>query len=187
MVTVVMLLVPVIVSIAIVISDILRCVLEFVVVAGSVGVVVSNVYCYCNHYPYCCRYWCDDCCVYSCFLLVASTTVLCVFLLALIVVFLYSLFFLRLSFMVLMFLLFLLLLFFVQDGCYLPYTYRMSNSFYETHRIFKEKSKLTTSAIRHCRSRLTYTSSTCFDGRSATGGLPCREQEKMSHKETLKL
>ena len=169
MVTVVMLLVPVSVSIAIVIGDSLRCVLNLwlllsllvllclfciaiaitILIVVVVGVMIAV------------------CTLVFCSLLI----VLGVFLLALIVTFVFSLFFLPLSFMVLMFLRFLLLLLFVQDGYYLPYT--MSNSFYETHPIFKEKSKLTTSAIRHRRARLTYESSTCFDGRSAAceGGL----------------
>lgn len=171
MVTVVMLLVSVIVSIAIVIGDILRCVLKFVVVAVIVSVVVSILYCYCNHCPYRGRHWCHDCCVYSCFLLVASI-VLGVFLLALIVTFVFSLFFLPLSFMVLMFLLFLLLLFFL---------FRMVIiALYDVQFLLRNPSHL---------ARLTYESSTCFDGRSATvRGTPrARKRDEMSHKETLNL
>ena len=99
--------------------------------------------------------------------------VLGVFLLALIVMFVFSLFFLPLSFMVLMFLLFLLLLLFVQDGYYLPKN--------DVQFLLRNPSHL---------ARLTYASSTYFDGRSAAceGGLPgLGKRDEMSHKETLNL
>lgn len=99
--------------------------------------------------------------------------VLGVFLLALIVMFVFSLF-LPSSFMVLMFFAFPLApVFFVQDGYYLPKN--------DVQFLLRNPSHL---------ARLTYESSTCFDGRSAAcdGGLPgLGKLDEMSHKETLNL
>ena len=160
-----MLLVPVIVTIAIVIGDILGCVLNLwlllsllvllclfciAIAITIIGVMIAV------------------CTLVFCSLLI----VLGVFLLALIVMFVFSLF-LPLSFMVLMFLLFLLLLFFL-FRMVIIFQKTMSNSFYETHRILlgsPTKAPLVSTG-----------------GQSLSKGLPgLGKRDEMSHKETLNL